>query len=677
MSNQSAAGAAVRIESAASPRRAGAADPRGTPAADSENLTRPLTVATALAALFLVAGWLVQRAVPSAPGWAAVGLYALSYVAGGYFRVIDGLRALRSGTLDINFLMVAGAVGAAVLGRWEEGAILMFLFSLSSTLEAFAVGRTRQAIRRLMELSPEDALVRRDGVEVRIPARDLRPGDLVIVRPGERIAADGVVVAGESAVNESTITGESIPVDKGPGQPVFAGTINGQGSLEFRVTRPAGETTLARIIRYVEEAQASKAATQRVIDWVDRYYTLSVVAVAGLAFVLPPLLGLDAWGSSFYRAMMLLVVASPCALVISTPAAILSGIARGARSGILFKGGRHLEDAARVRVVAFDKTGTLTRGRPEVVGVYPEAGVEATDLLGLAASVEARSEHPLAAAIVAHARRLAVPLRAAADFQAASGVGARARVGDRDVRVGSPRLLDEAGVPAEHPVRERVRRLAAEGHTTVVVLADGQVLGALALADTPRAGAREAVERLRAIGVRHVVMLTGDHAAAAEAIARQVGVDEVRAGLLPQDKLEVIRELRARYGPVAMVGDGVNDAPALAAADVGIAMGGIGTDVALETADVVLMADDLDKVADAIDLSRRARRILVQNLGFAIAVIVVLVAVTLAGHLTLPLAVVGHEGSTILVAFNGLRLLAGRPGGASRPRPPAPRAALA
>ncbi|BDG62290.1 hypothetical protein caldi_33800 [Caldinitratiruptor microaerophilus] len=614
-----------------------------------------------------MAGWAVQRWAPGTPAFVAIVLYSLSYVAGGYFRVLEGLQALRQGTLDINFLMVAGSLGAAVLGRWEEGAVLIFLFSLSSALEAFAVGRTRDAIRRLMALSPEDALVRRDGALVRVPAAHLQPGDLVIVRPGERIPADGVVERGESAVDEATITGESVPVDKGPGHPVYAGTINGQGSLEFRVTRPAGETTLARIIRYVEEAQASKAATQRLIDWVDRYYTLLVVGTALLAFLIPPLAGLDTWASSFYRAMMLLVVASPCALVISTPAAILSGIARGARAGVLFKGGRHLEDLARVRVVAFDKTGTLTAGRPEVVGVFPEAGESAESLLRLAAAAEARSEHPLAEAIVDHARRLGIALPEAEDFQATSGVGARARVGGQEVWVGSVRLLDEFAVPADHPVRAQARRLADGGRTTVVVLADGRPRGIIALADTPRVAAREAIAELKAMGVERIVMLTGDHVRAAEAIAREVGVDDVRAELLPQDKLAVIRELRERYGPVAMVGDGVNDAPALAAADVGIAMGGIGTDVALETADVVLMADDLHKVAEAIDLSRRTRKVLIQNLSFAVGVIVLLVTVTFVGGLTLPLAVVGHEGSTIVVALSGLRLLASRLGRRARP----------
>ena len=628
---------------------------------EGEDDWRPLAWSAVLSAGFLALGWLAGRIV-ALPALTGPVLYALSYAAGGYFRVKEGLADLRRGILGIDFLMILGAVGAAVLGRWEEGAILMFLFSLSAALEAFANGRTRQAIRKLMELSPEDALVRRDGREERVAIEELETDDLVIVKPGERFPADGQVVHGESSVNEAAITGESMPVDKGSGSSVFAGTVNGYGVLEFVVKKPAGETTLARIIRYVEDAQSQKASTQRMTEWVDRYYTLIVIAVSGLAYLLPPLLQMDSWSHSFYRAMMLLVVASPCALVISTPAAILSGIARGARGGILFKGGLHLEQIGKVSVVAFDKTGTLTVGKPKVVAVEPEAGVSAAELLRLAAAAESRSEHPLASAILRHAQDLGIEYPLAEDFRVLAGRGALAKVDGRDVWVGNTRVLDEAGIATDHPVRSRLAHLQERGWTDVAVVADGRVLGLIAVADTLREGAPETIAELKRLGVKRVVMLTGDNRRAAQAIGAEAGVDEVRAELLPEDKWRVVQELQKAYGPVAMVGDGVNDAPALAAATVGVAMGGIGSDVAMETADVVLMADDLDKLTEAIDLGRRTRRTVTQNLAFSIGVIAVLVSVVLLGRLTLPLAVVGHEGSTILVAFNGLRLLLARTG---------------
>lgn len=617
-------------------------------------------ISTILCAVFLVAGYAAQNWLGASP-WLIYSFYILSYATGGYFRVIEGFQALiKDRNLDINFLMILGAAGAAVLGRWSEGAMLMFLFALSAALEAFAVGRTRVAIRKLMSLAPEDALVRRNGLESRVPVEQVERGDLVIVAPGERIPADGEIRVGSSAVNEAAITGESIPAEKSVGEKVFAGTVNGHGSLEFVVTKRAHETTLARIVRVVEQAQAQKAATQRFTDWIDRYYTLIVIGVATVAWLLPPLFGWDAWGSSFYRAMMLLVVASPCALVISTPAAILSGIARAARAGILFKGGLHLEQASRVQVVAFDKTGTLTTGRPGVVEVLAEDGIDEDELLRLAAAAESRSEHPLAEAVLRSAKERGLSYPLAEEFQALPGLGARALVEGREIFVGSPRLLHHHDIePSEH-VNARLQGLYESGLTTMVVIAEGRLQGILGLADTPRPEAREALSHLKRLGVKHTVMLTGDNRRAAQAVAEAVGVDEVHSELLPEDKLRIIRELEARYGPVAMVGDGVNDAPALAAATIGIAMGGVGSDVAMETADIVLMADELEKVSEAINLARKSRFVVMQNLGFSIAVILLLVVLVLVGQMNLPLAVIGHEGSTILVAFNGLRLLVAR-----------------
>ncbi len=633
--------------------------PRAAHHEHEEEEVRPLLISTVLCGLFLAVGYGVEHWVGNP--WLFIPAYVLSYAAGGYFRLLEGFEALvKEKNLDINFLMLLGAAGAAVLGRWEEGAVLMFLFTLSATLEAFAVGRTRQAIRRLMALAPEDALVRRGPAEVRVPVDQITVGDLVIVGPGERIPADGVILKGTSAINEAAITGESIPVDKGRGDRVYAGTVNGQGVLEFGVNKRAGESTLARIIRVVEEAQSQKAATQRLTDWIDQYYTLIVIGVALLAWVLPPLAGWDDWAGSFYRAMMLLVVASPCALVISTPAAILSAIARAARAGILFKGGLHLEQAARIQVVAFDKTGTLTSGRPGVVEIMPEGDLTEDALLALAAAGESRSEHPLADAVLRSAKERGLPYPMAQEFQAMAGLGGRAVVEGREILIGSPRLLEHGGLGMSERTSARLQGLYESGLTTMVVIEEGQFRGILGLADTPRPEAREALNHLRRLGVKRVVMLTGDNRRAAQAVAEAVGVDEVQAELLPEDKLRVIKELEAKYGPVAMVGDGVNDAPALAAATVGVAMGGVGSDVAMETADLVLMADELEKVSEAIHLARQARSTVLQNLTFAVGVISVLVISVLLGKLNLPLAVVGHEGSTILVAFNGLRLLVAR-----------------
>jgi Zn2+/Cd2+-exporting ATPase len=624
-----------------------------------EEEVRPLLISTILCAMFLAAGWIAAHV--GATAWVYIPLYVISYATGGYFRLIEGFQALvKEKNLDINFLMLLGALGAAVLGKWEEGAMLMFLFTLSATLESFAVGRTRKAIRNLMALAPEDALVRRGEHEVRLPVDQIRHADLVIVGPGERIPADGEIVRGSSALNEAAITGESIPVEKSAGDRVFAGTVNGHGALEFVVTKKAGETTLARIIRVVEEAQAQKAATQRLTDWIDRYYTLIVIAVASLAWVLPPVFGWDSWVDSFYRAMMLLVVASPCALVISTPAAILSAIARAARAGILFKGGLHLEQAARIQVVAMDKTGTLTTGRPGVVEVLAEEGIDEEELFRLAAAAESRSEHPLADAVLRSAKERGIAYPKAQEFTALAGLGGRAVVDGRELYVGAPRLLQHLNITPSEQVAARLSGLYESGLTTMVVVCEGQLLGILGLADTPRTEARVALDHMRKIGVKKIVMLTGDNKRAAASVGEIVGVDEVYAELLPEDKLKLIKELEAKYGPVAMVGDGVNDAPALAAATIGIAMGGVGSDVAMETADVVLMADELEKIAEAINLARRARSIVLQNLGFAGLVITTLVTLVMVGGMNLPLAVVGHEGSTILVAFNGLRLLVTR-----------------
>jgi Zn2+/Cd2+-exporting ATPase len=584
-------------------------------------------------------------------------LYAAAYVAGGTGSAVTAWAALRRGRIDVNVLMLVAAAGAAMLGAWAEGSVLLFLFSLSNAMEFYALGRTRRAIRALVGLRPAVAMVRRDGETRVVSADDLRIGDIMIVRPAERLAADGVVSQGESSIDQASITGESIPADVAPGSTVFAGTINQRGGLEVRVTKDPEDTTLARIIALVEEAQAAQVPAQRLIDRFGQIYAVVIIVGSALAYGVMVALGI-AGGSALYRAITLLVVASPCAIVISTPAAILSAIANGARQGILFKGGAHLEVLAGVDTVAFDKTGTLTMGRPIVTDVVPLGGDE-DRLLATAASLEQRSEHALAEAVVAACRERGIRTASAESFESVTGRGVRGRIDGTVVRVGSAAFMREEGVPIPEHVRDTAVRLHREGKTLIYV-ADGRLAGVIAVADVPRPQAAKVVRSLRGLGIAHVAMLTGDHPQAAEAVARSLGITDVRAELLPEEKAAAVRAME-QAGRVAVVGDGVNDAPALAAADVGIAMGAAGTDAALETADVVLMGDDLARLPYAIGLSRRTRAVVSQNLILASCVIAGLIAVTLGLGLRLALGVVGHEGSTVLVVLNGLRLLAYRP----------------
>jgi Zn2+/Cd2+-exporting ATPase len=619
----------------------------------------------------LIAGILVD-AREIGPGWLGWVFAAIAYGSGGYYATRTALEELAERRFNIDLLMLMAAGGAAALGHWHEGAVLLFLFSLSGTLEKFAAERTRNAIRALMDLSPQEGLIRRNGRERRVRVEAIRPGDVAIVRPGDRVPADGVVERGESSLDQSAITGESIPAAAGTGAPVYAGTINLDGSIEVRVTRRAEDTTLARTIQLVEEAQGSKSRTQRFTDWFGQRYTvLVVVAALGTGLLTPSLLGWS-WSDALYRGITLLVVASPCALVISTPAALLSAIASGARHGALFKGGAHLETAANCTSVVFDKTGTLTEGRPAVTDVIPARG-SAEELLGLAAAAERRSDHPLARAVVAEAERRGIAVTADCEMRAVHGKGILAATAGQEVLVGTESFLEESGLAVSPDLLRRMAELRDEGKTAFLVgrrggngqaaaegLA-GEVMGILAVADELRPEAGQAIERLRRAGIENIVMLTGDHEVVARAVAGRLGI-EYRAELLPEDKVAAVREIQERHGGVIMVGDGVNDAPAMATATVGIAMGAAGTDVALETADVVLMADDLSKVAYAIDLSRRSRTVVQQNLAVAIGVISLLVVATFGGVLPLPVGVLGHEGSTVAVVLNGLRLLRVDPG---------------
>lgn len=610
-------------------------------------------------------------------------LFILAYLFGGTLSAITALKLLAKRQVSIDLLMVLAALGAAMVGHWEEGAILFGLFSLSNALEAYALGRTRRAVRALMDLTPEQAtLLAADGTQSVVPVEQLHVGDLVLIRPGERIPADGIVDQGESSCDQAPITGESMPVSKHPGDEVYAATINTTGSLQVRVSRISRESMLSRIVAIVEQAQDQKSRTQRFTDRFEGRYAIAVIAGSILAFFAFMELGGEDRGDAFYRAITLLVVASPCALVISTPASTLSGLANAARNGILFKGSGYLEDLGQVDTIAFDKTGTLTLGEPSVTDVVDlGTGWSEAELIALVAAAESHSEHHIAEAAVAYATAHGYEIRPVESFDSMPGKGIVASVDGRTVAAGNAYLFADLGVDttAAGVVAQRLR---ADGKTAILAGDDVAVRGVIALADTLRPNAHAVVQELRQLGIKRTAILTGDHQAVAENIAESLGITEVYGDLLPEQKLDVIHQMEtgAKDGSgrtvsrVAMVGDGVNDAPALATATVGIAMGGAGTDVALETAGVVLVADDLTKLPYALGLSRRTRRIILQNLGFSLAVIITLVTLVLTIGIPLPVGVIGHEGSTIIVVLNGLRLLRTPKTGESRVQGPVSRA---
>jgi len=592
-------------------------------------------------------------------------LYLFAMLAGGWFVLPKAWYAARTLRPDMNLLMTVAVVGAVGIGEWLEAATVAFLFGLSQVLEGWSVGRARRAVEALLELSPATVRLRQEGAggeEREVPAEDVAPGTVFVVRPGERIPLDGEVVAGESPVDQAPITGESVPAAKSPGDEVFAGTINGAGALEVRSTREVGDTTLARIIRLVEEAQARRSPSERWVDRFARFYTPIVMALALATFLVPPLVAGGGWTDWLYRGLVLLVIACPCALVISTPVSVVASLAAAARAGVLLKGGAVVEAPAGLKALAFDKTGTLTAGRFEVVEVVPLHGHDELELLARAAALEARSEHPLARAVVAHARAKGVPIEPAEDLRSLGGRGAVGRVGGRTHWIGSQRLLADRGQESS-AIRERLTALSEAGRTVVVVGDDRHVWGLLALADAVRPEAAGVMGELSRLGVSHLVMLTGDTRETARAAAEVAGISEVRAELLPEDKVTAVEELVDRYGAVGMVGDGVNDAPALARSSLGIAMGAAGTDAAIETADVALMADDLEKVPWLVRHSRRTLRTIRWNIVFALGVKVAVFALALAGIATLWLAIAADMGASLLVIGNGLRLLRGHASG--------------
>jgi heavy metal translocating P-type ATPase len=615
--------------------------------------------------------------VSTAPGWLPWALFLACYAAGGWEPGLAGLTALREKTLDVDLLMVLAAIGAAAVGQVLDGGLLIVIFATSGALEAVATHRTAQAVRGLLDLAPDQAVrLDADGAEQLVPAAGLSVGDVILVRPGERVAADGQVVSGASEVDQATITGEPLPVTKEVGDEVFAGTSNGTGALRVRVTRAAAESVVARIVAMVEQAARTKAKTQLFIEKVEQRYSLGMVTATLLLFAIPLLVG-DAFGPTLLRAMTFMIVASPCAVVLATMPPLLAAMANAGRHGVLVKSAIVMEQVGATSRVAFDKTGTLTEGTPRLAALRPlpgadRAGLDEQRLLHLAASAENPSEHPLARAIVTAARDAGLTLERVERFTAVPGQGVRADVAGREIRIGSPtRLLDEAAATdATVAAAAAIADLEGTGHTATVMLVDGAPVAVLGIADRVRPAAADAVRRISALTSAPPLLLTGDNRRAADLLAAQVGVDDVRAGLLPQDKVEAVRALEAAGAHVLLVGDGINDAPALAAAHTGVAMGRAGSDLALDVADAVIMRDDLATVPAVIELSRRARRVIAANLTIAAAIICGLVTWDLAGHLPLPLGVLGHEGSTVIVGLNGLRLLRRRawPGDAA-PRP--------
>ncbi|ODA29154.1 cadmium-translocating P-type ATPase [Planctopirus hydrillae] len=629
---------------------------------DSSAWNRGL-VWTGLSGGFLLVALLIQAAVAWRLVWGLPfeviewTVLAASILCGLWLVAPKAIRAARSLRPDMNLLMTVAVIGAVIIGEYVEAASVAFLFALAESLEAWSIRRAHRAITALLDLSPPTArLIKSDGNEDVRPIADVPVRSHIIVKPGERIPLDGTVVAGTSHVNQAPITGESLPVGKQVGDAVFAGTVNGNGALEVETTKAADDTTVAHIVRLVEEAQTRRSPSEQWVERFARYYTPTVMAAALVVFLVPPLVLGQVWNDWLYRSLVLLVIACPCALVISTPVSIVAALAAAARQGVLIKGGVYVEAPSRLQAVALDKTGTLTEGRPSVRAVIPLDGHTETELLERVAALEARSEHPLAQAILAHARSASVSIRPAEEYQEIPGKGASGRWNGEMYWLGSVRLLQERGQQTPE-VQQQIAHLADQGQTVVVVGNQRHICGLLALADTVRPTAKAAISELKAAGVRHVIMLTGDTATTAEAIGREVGVDEIRAELLPAEKVQVVEKLVQEYKSVAMVGDGVNDAPALATASLGVAMGVAGSDAAIETADIALMSNDLSKLPWVVRLSRRTLRIIKQNIWFSLLVKAAFVVLTFVGYSTLWGAIAADTGASLLVIFNGLRLL--------------------
>ena len=607
---------------------------------------------------FLLVGFLGESLLQISP-YLIIPLYLTAYLLGGFDLIQHAIKDLKKGHFhfNIDLLMLLAAIGAAILGQWAEGGLLLFLFSLAHALEHFALDKARSAIKALGALAPQMARVRRNGKDEEVPIEQVQVNDIVIILPAERLSIDGIVMSGVSAVDQSPITGESVPVEKKAGDQVFAGTVNGNGALEIVNLKASGDRTLDRIVKLVEEAQTQKAPTEVFTEKFERIFVPIVLIVAVLVIAIPPIIGLLTIGESFYRAMALLVGASPCALALGTPSAVLAGIAQAARNGVLIKGGAYLENLGTLRAFAFDKTGTLTIGKPVITEVVPLNGTSESEVLRIAGAVESRSQHPLAKAVVKKAEEMKITLPDAGEVQSLTAKGVRSIVEGKTVELGSLRLWQSDNVDIPDQVRQVVEDLQEKGRSVIVIKHGETWLGVLGVRDTPRDSAKKVLNELRNLGMKPLIMLTGDNKGIGNAVGKEVGIDEVKADLLPEDKVTLLKELLKTYGQVAMVGDGVNDAPALAHATVGISMGGAGTAVALETADVALMGDDLSKLPFAVGLSRAAQRTIRQNFYISLFVIALLIISTVTGFFGIGIAVIIHEGSTMVVVVNSLRLL--------------------
>ncbi len=586
--------------------------------------------------------------------------YAASIAIGGCRLFITGLKNLFRLQFDMRTLMIIAVIGAAFIGEWGEGATVVILFAISEALETYSMDKARQSIRTLMDIAPREALIRRGNQELMVEVEDIQLGDIMIVKPGQKIAMDGTVDKGLSSVNQAAITGESVPVSKTKGDEVFAGTINEEGVLEIKVTKRVEDTTIAKIIHLVEEAQAERAPSQAFVDRFAKYYTPIIIVVAFGAAVVPPLFFGADWSEWIYQGLAVLVVGCPCALVISTPVAIVTAIGNAAKNGVLIKGGIHLEEMGGIKALAFDKTGTLTKGSPAVTDFIPSPGTDSKQLLSAVAALENGSRHPLASAIMKKAEQEGLDYQniEVEDFASITGKGIKGKIGGETCYVGSPNLFDEVlqnGIPEE--LRTVILDLQNQGKTVMAAGTPAGIMGVIAVADVLRENSRDVIQKLHALGIEKTIMLTGDNLGTAKAIGVQAGVTDIKAELLPADKLSYIKDLREKYKRAGMVGDGVNDAPALAASTVGIAMGGAGTDTALETADIALMADDLGKLPFTVKLSRKAMTIIKQNITFSLGIKLVALLLVIPGWLTLWIAIFADMGATLIVTLNGLRLL--------------------
>ncbi|UAL51886.1 heavy metal translocating P-type ATPase [Metabacillus dongyingensis] len=612
-----------------------------------------------VSALFIIIGYysLFSYGEGSVPSIAA---FIAAIIIGGSSLFITGFKNLIRLEFDMRTLMTIAIIGAAIIGEWSEGAVVVILFAVSEALESYSMDRARKSIRSLMDIAPKEALIRRNGIESSIAVDEIEALDIMIVKPGQKIAMDGLVVKGFSAVNQASITGESIPAEKGPGAEVFAGTLNEEGLLEVQVTKLADDTTIAKIIHLVEEAQAERAPSQAFVDKFAKWYTPAIMAVAFLVAVLPPLFFSAAWDTWIYQGLAVLVVGCPCALVISTPVSIVTAIGNAARNGVLIKGGIYLEELSRIKAVAFDKTGTLTKGAPVVADFEVlQSGISENDLFKLVSALEYRSQHPLASAFIKKAEQQEIDYKSliVEDFTSLTGKGIKGKIDHEWYYVGNISLFEEMGLTFEGELKNKVDSLQKQGKTVMLAGTNEMLLAVLAVADEVRESSVRVVKQLKELGIQKTIMLTGDHANTAAAIGNQLEVSEIYAELLPQHKLDAVKKMQREYGAAAMVGDGVNDAPALAAASVGIAMGGAGTDTALETADVALMGDDLKKLPFAIELSRKTLVIIKQNIAFALGLKLLALLLVVPGWLTLWIAIFADMGATLLVTLNGLRLL--------------------